>query len=129
MDGARFKVVVLDLAILSDSRGLNSGICFFLNGIISIIPAANPPICAHHAVPFSLPKLRNCIPIQNPKTMIAGRRSGIIFINKTSTRAFGWIIKYAPRTPEIAPLAPIKGEFEPYSTMACVRVANIPQIK
>jgi hypothetical protein len=82
------------------------------------IPATNPPMCAHQAIPpeVSIPSvwmpLKNCIRNQNPMN----KKADISMMSKkkkigmrVTTFARGNITRYAPRTPEIAPLAPIVG--------------------
>ena len=81
-------------------------------------------MCAHQAVPDPLLSAttdptpgsrlsRN----QNPISSGAGTTAGISSTSgiSTCTRARGNSRKYAPRTPEIAPLAPIMGSRSPAS--------------
>ena len=87
-----------------------------LKGFIRIIPATKPPICANQATPppsaeIVIP-LQICKPIHIPNSMIAGIRITVTNIPKNTrvfTLAKGYRIKYAPRMPDIAPLAPTMG--------------------
>ena len=93
-------------------------------------------MCAAYATPppeeEDKKEFINCKINQNPKT-----QSALIFINwlkkpngiKTQTLAFGQLIKYAPNTPPIAPLAPIIGICELISINTWDIAAPTPETK
>ena len=93
----------------------------------SLIPSL--PFAAPPPVPL---KLINWIIIHPPRTIKALIRITFINIinqNKTFIFALGYKTKYPPRTPAIAPEAPIIGIVEVGSIMAWENAATIPVTK
>ena len=100
-----------------------------------ITPAINPPIWAPNAIPPSEPEtelLINCKTNQKINTTKAGnlktckkKPSGIA----TLIDRFGKNTMYAPKIPEMAPLAPIIGIVDEGSGSAWLSAATVPQSK
>ena len=102
------------------------------------IPEIKPPICANQAVPpFEITPSSESPPFiwtknQIPSTILAGIIKVVKKINnitKTCTLAFGKLIKYAPKIPAIAPLAPIIGSSELGFVAYWPNAANSPEDK
>src|SRR5207253_7566515 len=87
--------------------------------LTSAMPLANPPTCAHQATPPAegTPSVArpedNCRNTHTGRNSTAGTHTNLTNTNNsqtsTCTRAPGYSSRYAPRTPAIAPLAPIVG--------------------
>ena len=100
-----------------------------------ITPAMNPPIWAPNAMPPSEPEIElliNCKTNQKINTTKAGslktckkKPNGIA----TLMDRFGKKTMYAPKTPEMAPLAPIIGIVDEGSGSAWLSAATVPQSK
>src|SRR4030042_5544194 len=99
-------------------------------------PMRNPPMWANHATPppsrspALVTPFKICIIAQNPITIKAGILTVVIKNPKkikVYTVALGKRSKYAPRMPEIAPLAPIIGIVECGSAVAFAYAAITPQ--
>ena len=90
---------------------------------------------AHHATPPPSPvdfnTLKNWYTNQKIRTIDALTLNIVTIPNQTNnlTFALGYKINYAPKIPEIAPLAPITGMVELTSEKTWIRVAHIPQNK
>src|SRR2546428_95853 len=106
-----------------------------------MIPARTPPIWATHAVPpvtsppaaaalAVMSPLANWTTIQRPSTIIAGQwtmRTKKPKMRSMSTLAYGNSRRYAPSTPDTAPLAPTIGMCEPGCTAICASAAATPE--
>jgi len=99
---------------------------------MKINPAKNPPICAHQAMFVSSSNLKmqfkNCKIIQTERNTKAGMRKRRIKIN-VFIFALGKIIRYEPKTPEIAPLAPMIGMRDSWLKTTWTKLAATPQIR
>src|SRR5712691_6451868 len=101
---------------------------FFLSKYFHVYPvptpAMNPPICAKYATPPTpdCPINVNSICKINQKGMKASAGIRIVVIRNTIIMvyifALGNIIKYAPKTPEIAKDAPMAGNSAPSTETA-----------
>ena len=102
------------------------------------IPATNPPTCAQTATPLATSGRRrissgtpasNCQPNHQSSTIHAGirkTRKKITKMKSIFTRARGYRSRYAPITPEIAPLAPTIGTGLAGWRTTCVSAAATP---
>src|SRR5205807_4226281 len=90
--------------------------------LTSAMPLANPPTCAHQATPPAegTPSVASpedsCRNTHTGRNSTAGTHTNLTNTNNsqtsTCTRAPGYSSRYAPRTPAIAPLAPIAGSVD-----------------
>src|SRR6266853_5604881 len=132
--------MAFDLADEQSETWLPYGIyCLLFSPTTSTAPNKNPPTCAHQATPPCWPPtpsdanpLKICRKNQYPSIRNAGMRT-VKNRNKAgisvATRAAGNSTINAPITPEIAPLAPTVGTFDPQLKMVCTTAAPTPLIK
>ncbi len=104
------------------------------------IPATKPPTCAHHATPpesddpcpMATAPLRNWMRNQIPRKKYAGISTTVKKMNRgrsVTTFARGNRTRYAPRTPAIAPDAPMLGTIECALKRICTRKDAAPDMK